>query len=145
MSEFTKSQTAIRKGINNEPTQEHLLNLCLLVGNVLQPIRDAFGPMSINSGYRCAELNTAIGGSPTSQHCAGMAADIEVSGLANYDLAKYIVDSGMKFDQLILEFPSKTDPKAGWVHVSYNEENRCQVLTATRENGKTVYKTGLVV
>lgn len=145
LGEFTKSQTAIRRGIKNEPTDEHLMNLLFLVGNVLQPVRDECGPVNINSGYRSSELNEAIGGSATSQHCAGMAADIEVAGVSNYDLAKYIADSDMDFDQLILEYPSADDPRAGWVHVSYTQSNRQQVLTAVREGGKTVYKSGLVL
>lgn len=146
MREFTKSQTATRLGIDNNPTEEHTQNIVALVENTLQPIRDVFGPVNLSSGYRSDALNEAIGGSKRSQHSKGQAADFEVSGMANIELAEGIVGSGIEFDQLILEFPDVNDPEAGWIHISYNTEgNRKQVLTAVREGGKVVYKTGLVV
>jgi hypothetical protein len=121
-------------------------NLQALVDNVLQPLRDALGkPISISSGYRSPDVNKAIGGSATSDHTRGQAADIEVAGMSNKDLAEHIRDN-LKFTQLILEFPSRNDPSAGWVHVSYNAKDlKCQVLTATRVNGRTVYTAGLVL
>ena len=147
LSEFTKSQTAIRQDIDNTPHAEHLEEAVALFENVVQSVRDKFGPTSINSGYRGPELNRAVGGSATSQHCNGQAVDIEVPGVPNYDVAKFIQDN-LDFDQLILEFAERGVPDAGWVHVSYkrNGENRKQVLTALRDpiTKKTKYHTGLI-
>lgn len=144
LTEFTKSQTALRMGIDNTPNDEHLESAKKLFVNVVQPVREEFGPTMINSGYRGPELNKAIGGSERSQHCKGEAVDIEVPGVSNYDVAKYIRDN-LDFDQLILEFYTPGIPDSGWVHVSYKEEgNRKQVLTALKEDGKTVYKPKLI-
>ena len=144
LSEFTKSQTAERKGIDNTPGEEHLEAAKHLFSNVVQKVRDNFGVTVINSGYRGPELNEAIGGSERSQHCKGEAVDIECPGTANYDLAAWIQDN-LDFDQLILEFYKPGIPDSGWVHVSYKSEgNRKSVLTAMKEDGKTVYKPGLI-
>ena len=144
LSEFTKSQTAERKGIDNTPGEEHLEAAEHLFSNVVQKVRDNFGVTVINSGYRGPELNEAIGGSERSQHCKGEAVDIECPGTANYDVAAWIQDN-LDFDQLILEFYKPGIPDSGWVHVSYKSEgNRKSVLTAMKEDGKTVYKAGLI-
>ena len=144
LSEYTKSQTAERKGIDNTPGEVHLERAQALFENVVQPGRDNFGVTIINSGYRGPDLNYAIGGSNTSQHCKGEAVDIECPGTPNYDVAKWIEDN-LDFDQLILEFYKPGIPDSGWVHVSYKEEgNRKSVLTAMKEDGKTVYKPGLI-
>lgn len=103
LAEFTKSQTAERKGLDNTPTDEHLVKATLLFTNVVQKVRDHFGPTVLNSGYRGAELNAAVGGSSKSQHCKGEAADIEVPGVPNAEVAQWIKDN-CDFDQLILEF-----------------------------------------
>ena len=143
LTEFTKSQTALRKGLDNSMPEEHLEAAKLLAEHVLQPVREHFGPTSINSGYRGAELNKAVGGSPKSQHCKGQAADIEVSGVSNYDVAKWI-EKNTDFDQVILEFYTLGVPDSGWVHVTYNAEgNRKKSLTATKVDGKTMYSLGL--
>jgi hypothetical protein len=143
LNEMTKSETASRRGISNLPSDEHLKNLKQLVEKVLQPIRDQFGPATINSGYRSPALNEAVGGSKTSQHCYGQAVDVEVRGVANYDLAKWIEDN-LDYDQLILEFYTPGIPDSGWVHVSYTGKNhRKQSLTASKVNGKTQYSVGL--
>jgi zinc D-Ala-D-Ala carboxypeptidase len=144
LAEFTKSQTAERKGLDNNPTDEHLVRAKLLFENVVQKVRENFGPTVINSGYRGAELNAAVGGSTKSQHCKGQAADIEVPGVANAEVAQWIVDN-CDFDQLILEFYTPGIPDSGWVHVSYvgPEENRKSILTASRVDGKTKYSIGL--
>ena len=144
MAEFTKSQTAERKGIDNTPQGEHLEAAKALFENVVQKVRDHFGPTVINSGYRSPELNAAVGGSATSQHCHGEAADIEVPGVANADLANWIVDN-TDFDQVILEFYTPGIPDSGWVHVSYKADgsNRGKPMTASRVNGKTVYSVGI--
>ena len=144
LSEFTKSQTALRQGIDNTPDGEHLEAAKELFANVVQPVRDNFGVTVINSGYRGPKLNEAVGGSSRSQHCKGEAVDIECPGTSNYEVAKWIEDN-LDFDQLILEFYTPGIPDSGWVHVSYKtEDNRKSILTAMKEEGKTVYKTGLI-
>jgi len=144
LKEFTKSQTAERRDIDNTPNDEHLENAEFLFGNVVQKVRDNFGPTTINSGYRGPELNEAVGGSSKSQHCHGQAADIEVPGVSNYEVAKWITEN-CDFDQVILEFYTPGVPDSGWVHVSYKKEgNRKSILTAMKEDGKTVYKVGLI-
>ena len=144
IQEYIKSQTALRQGIDNTPTEEHMGNATALFRNVVQKVRDQFGVTVINSGYRGEALNKAVGGSSTSQHCKGEAVDIECPGTPNHDVAKWIEDN-LDFDQLILEFYTPGVPDSGWVHVSYKSEgNRKSVLTAMKENGKTVYKPGLI-
>ena len=144
LSEFTKSQAAERLGIDNTPSQVVVNNLKLLVSNVLQPVRDHYGrTMVVSSGYRSPALNKAVGGAKTSDHMTGCAADIEIPGIANYDLAVYIRDN-LPFTQVILEFYTPGIPDSGWVHVSYDSDDlRKQTLTATRKDGKTVYLQGL--
>ncbi len=129
LAELTKSQTAVRKGIDNQPTLDHIENLTELCTHVLEPTRRNFGkPMVITSGYRSEELCEAIGSSKNSQHAKGEAADFEMFGVDNKELAKYIKNN-LVFDQLILEFYNPDDPSSGWVHCSYNkEENRKQSL-----------------
>lgn len=145
LSEMTKSETALRKGLNNLPTQDVISALQTLAVNVLQPVRDHYGrSVTVTSGYRSPEVNVAVGGSRTSDHCKGQAADIEIVGIANADLAKYIEDK-LQFTQLILEFYTQGIPDSGWVHVSYDPNNlKKQVMTALRRDGKTVYLPGLV-
>ena len=143
LRELTRSQTAIRKGIKNEPDQEQLMNLVALTVKILQPCREKFGSISINSGLRVLELNRAIGSGDKSQHTKGQASDFEAYAISNAQLADWIL-LNLSFDQLILEYPGK-DPRDGWVHCSYNRMgNRMQVLTAVKEKGKTVYKKGLL-
>ena len=144
MAEFIKSDTANRLGIDNTPEGEHLENAKALFENVVQKVRDHFGPTVINSGYRCPELNEAVRGSKTSQHCHGEAADIEVPGVANGDLAQWIVDN-LDFDQVILEFYTPGQPSSGWVHVTYKKDgsNRNKALTAAKVDGKTQYSNGI--
>jgi len=137
--EFTKSQTAERKGIENNPNEIHTIAMVELCDNILERVRSAFGkPVTINSGYRSPALCEAIGSKSTSQHCDGEAADIEIYGVSNYDLAKYI-EKNLNFDQLILECWDGIEPNSGWVHVSYVNDvaNRKDVLTYTRAGGYT--------
>lgn len=145
LAEMTKSETASRKGLENTPGEVEIENLRALAVNVLQPVREHYQKgVHINSGFRHPEVNAAVGGSKTSDHCKGQAADIEIPGVANADLAQWIVDN-LPFRQVILEFYTPGIPDSGWVHVSYVEgDNKKQVLTAMKENGKTVYKVGLV-
>ena len=142
LSELVKSQIAERKGISNNPSPTQIDNLKALCVNVLQPIRSHFdAPVLISSGYRSGELCIAIGSKPTSQHAEGKAADIEVYGVDNKELAEWIRDN-LEFDQLILEFYLDREPSSGWVHVSWNSgENRNQTLKALRnEEGKVDYR-----
>ena len=140
LSELTKSQTAERHGISNQPTEEHTENLRLLCENVLQPVRDQFGPVMISSGYRSEILSEKIGSSRKSQHCQGQAADFECHGHDNMEVFNWIVDN-TEFDQGILEFYTG-DPASGWLHFSYSEDgNRKQTLRAFRNDaGKTQYE-----
>jgi putative chitinase len=146
--EFTRSETATRKKIDNTPSPEHAQNLKNVCEKILEPVRNHFGkPVRINSGYRGPALNAAVGGSSKSQHCNGEAVDFEIDGLANPELAKWVTEN-CEFDQCILEFyDPKEGPNSGWVHASYTTKgpNRKQILTAVTENGKTVYKPGFVL
>ena len=147
LKEFTKSETAIRKRIDNTPNSVHATNLKAVCEKILEPVRNHFQkPVRINSGYRGPALNSAVGGSSKSQHCNGEAVDFEIDGLANPELAKWVA-ANCEFDQIILEFyDPKEGPNSGWVHASYSAgKNRKQKLTAVTENGKTVYKPGFVV
>ena len=131
LEEFTKSMTATRKGIDNTPGAGEIKNLENLCYEILEPLRAKFDkPITITSGYRSPQLAEAIGSKSTSQHCKGMASDIEIFGIPNIQVA-YWIQANCDFDQLILEFFNKDDPAGGWVHVSYNEKgsNRKQVLT----------------
>ena len=145
LKEMVKSQTAERKGINNNPSEDHMNNLKLLCENVLQPVRDHFGkPVVISSGYRSPELCEAIGSSSKSQHAKGEAADFEIPGVDNMQLAMWI-SKNTKFDQLILEYYEPGDPNSGWVHCSaVKEGSRAQVLKATKVEGKTKYENILL-
>lgn len=145
LSEMTKSDTALRLGIDNEPNEQQLAALQTLAEKALQPVRDHFQKgVKVNSGLRTLPVNRAIGSSDNSHHVRGMAADIEIPGVANAELAQWIVDN-LDFTQVILEFYTVGVPDSGWVHVSYVPEDlRKQVLTATKQNGKTVYLPGLV-
>ena len=144
--EMIKSSTANRLGISNEATREHIINLVNLCNYILQPVRDEFGPIRINSGYRSPALNTKVGGSKTSQHCNGEAVDFEQLGTSNPDVAKWITKN-LDWDQIILEFYIKGQPNSGWIHCSYKKDgtNRRKITTALRTGGKTVYKNGFVI
>jgi len=147
LNELTKSQTATRKGIDNKPTTEQVENLKSLSINILQKIRDHYErPVRVTSGYRSPELCVAIGSSAKSQHAKGEAADFEITGIDNFDLAIWI-SKYLEFDQLISEFYTEQHPDSGWVHCSYKADgkNRKQVLTAYKENGKTRYGKGLTI
>jgi hypothetical protein len=145
LHELSKSETALRMGLDNTPDDEATENLRLLCEKVLQPVRDHYGKgVKVNSAYRSPESNAAVGGSKTSDHCKGMAADIEIPGVANADLAQWIMDN-LDYTQLILEFYTPGIPDSGWVHVSFDPSNlKKQELTATKVAGKTQYLPGLV-
>ena len=142
LKELTKSESATRFGISNEPTEEALNNLQKLATHILQPVRDHFGkPLIITSGYRSPELCVKIGSTTTSQHTKGQASDFEIGGIANKDLSDWI-HQNLDYDQLILEFWKPEDANSGWVHCSYKGEgqNRKQYLRAFKETGKTKYE-----
>ena len=137
LKEVVKSNTATRLGIDNEPTSEHLENLIIIAEKVFQPIREHFKtPIGISSGYRSKELNTAVRGSSTSDHCKGMALDLDADifeGVSNKEIFEFIRDN-LEFTQLINEF------NYSWVHVSYDKNNlKKQILTAEKKNGRTKY------
>ena len=134
LGEFTRSESAKREGLDNTPTAEHLENLKTLCEKVLEPI-------NISSGYRGKMLNHFIGGSVSSDHCVGRAADIDMddsgTGVTNTEIFNYIKDN-LDYDQLIWEFGTKEKPD--WVHVGYRgKDNRKQTLRATKVNGKSHY------
>lgn len=142
LGEVSKSATAIKYGISNKPTGEHLSSLMLVAQKVFQPVRTHFNkPIAITSGYRSKALNDIIGGASGSQHSKGEALDLDADvygGLENYQIFNYIKDN-LAFDQLIWEFGDDENP--AWVHVSYKETgNRGEVLQAVKQNGKTIYK-----
>jgi zinc D-Ala-D-Ala carboxypeptidase len=144
LHEMTKSETALRLGLENQPNEQQLAALKVIAEKICQPVRDKFGPTKINSALRTLPVNRAIGSSDNSHHVRGMAVDIEVPGVPNAELAQWIVDN-LEFTQVILEFYTPGVPDSGWVHASYVPEDlRKQVLTATKQNGKTVYLPGLV-
>ena len=141
LEEFTKSMTATRKGIYNNPGAGDIKNLENVCYEILEPLRAKFEkPIIITSGYRSEELCEAIGSKKTSQHARGQAVDLEIGGIPNIKIASWL-SNNVDFDQLILEYYDKDDPAGGWVHVSYNEKgaNRKQVLTY---DGKR-YENGL--
>ncbi len=131
LRELTRSDTATRRGIDNTPNEDEIENLKLVAENILEPVRKHFGfPFSPNSGFRCLELNRAIGSKDTSQHIRGQAVDIELPGIDNFDLAVWIRDNVPSYDQLILEFHVPGDPTSGWVHCSFKAtDNRLAQLT----------------
>ena len=126
LKEFVRSNTAARLGINNNPSEDVKKNIELLVEKILDPLREKFGkPIIVTSGYRCKELNKAVGGAAKSQHMSGEAADIrtvEDSKSANKELFNLIIELGLPFDQLINEHDYD------WVHVSYGKRNRRMIL-----------------
>ena len=126
LKEMTVSQTAARRGIDNTPSEAVIKNLTSLCVNVLEPVRAQFGkPVIVTSGYRSADLNKRIGGSTTSQHCFGQAADFTVHGVPNVAVLRFIQQE-LRFDQLICEFHS-------WIHVSFaGSKNRFSSMKARK-------------
>jgi len=140
--EVTRSETAKRKGISNMPIAEHIENFKKLAENIFEPIRNHFNvPIHISSGYRSKELNTAIGGALSSDHCKGMAIDLDQQGhsggITNKEIFEYIKEN-LKFKQLIWEGGTKEEPD--WVHCAYDENNlKNEILRAVKVNGKMTY------
>ena len=140
--EGVRSNTAIRRGIDNTPNDEQLNNMETIAEKIFEPLRAYVGgPIKINSFFRCPELNKAIGGSSKSQHCKGQAMDIDdtFGRCTNAEMYHFIKEH-LDFDQMIWEFGDEDNPD--WVHVSYvsEDKNRNRCLQAYKENGKTKYK-----
>jgi hypothetical protein len=138
-AEIEHSNTAKRLGISNEMSEEHLENMQRLIDNLIQPMRDALGPIRISSGYRSKELNRAIGGSNNSQHSKAEALDLQFwkeGKMNNKVIYDWVIDSGIEFDQMINEFDFS------WIHISLkSKENRKEILEAYKnEKGKTKYR-----
>ena len=138
--ELTKSDTAIRKGIDNNPNADQVEKLKLLCENILQPVRDHFGRVKVTSGFRSPELCTAIGSSVNSQHAKAEAADFECPGVDNAELADWI-HRELPYDQLILEIYTPGEPNSGWIHSRWiADQPRASFLHDYRSEGKTKYK-----
>lgn len=139
LAEMSYSPTAIRKGIPNKPGPDAVKALTLLCEKVLEPVRAHFGkPVRITSGYRSPRVNVAVGGSATSQHCLGEAADFTVEGESNLAVCQWLLQN-LTYDQLIAEFG-----ESGWIHCSYSAHRlRNQELTAKKIGGRTKYLPGL--
>ena len=141
LQELTKSDTAIRLGIPNEPNSDQIAKLQNLCETLLQPVRDKFGPVIITSGFRSEQLCVKIGSSINSQHTKAEAVDFEVEGVDNADVAYWIKDNIPNWDQMILEFYTPGQPNSGWIHCSITSKlERKQFLSAYKEDGKTKYK-----
>ena len=140
--EATHSNTALRKNLDNNPNDEQLGFMKIIANGLFEPLRKwVGGPIKITSMFRGEPVNTAIGGSKTSQHMKGQALDLDdtFGHKTNAEMYHYIKDN-LDFDQLIWEFGDDNDPN--WIHVSYVEhrDNRKKCLKAYKENNKTKYK-----
>lgn len=143
-SEATKSQTAIRYGLDNNPSPKHLESMQYVAKHVFDPVREHFGiPIGVSSFYRSEAVNKKIGGSKSSQHRIGEAIDIDADmfgQITNQQIFEYIKDN-LEFDQMISEYPTGDEPS--WVHVSLSKfrNNRKEILVAFKNSeGKTKYK-----
>ena len=146
LGEVVNSYLANRLNIDNSPTEEDIYKLWIVVNKIAQPIRDYYNkPTFISSGFRCLELNQALGSSDNSQHIKAEALDLEVLGISNYDLSIWVRDN-LEFDQLILEKHDLNIPSSGWVHCSYNIfNNRNESLSYLKsDNGSYNYYNGIV-
>ena len=141
LQELIKSDTAIRKGIDNNPNADQIEKLKKLCENVLQPVRDQFGRVKVTSGFRSPELCVAIGSSINSQHVKAEACDFEVLGVDNAEVADWVYKN-CQTDQLLLEFYTPGEPNSGWIHASWVEfQPRAQYMLVYRdENKKVKYK-----
>ena len=141
-SEACHSFTAKRLGIANTPSEYQMWNMVVIATQIFEPLREwVGGPIKINSFFRSPELNTAIGGASSSQHCQGRAMDLDdVYGhKTNAEMFDYI-SMYLDYDQLIWEFGDDDNPD--WVHVSYVDQdtNRRRNLKAVKKSGKTIYE-----
>lgn len=138
LRELTRSQTAERLGIRNQPNSDQLLALTQVCANILEPARSHYAiPFGPSSGFRSAHLNEQIGGSARSQHCLGEAVDFEIPGVPTNVLASWCRDNLTDWDQLILECYQAGKPESGWVHCSFAPAMRREVLTYSVGKGYT--------
>jgi len=148
LAEFTRSATATQKGIDNTPSDTVIVNLLCLCQNVLEPLREWYGkPITIGSGYRCKNLNTAVGGVSNSQHMTGEAADLQITCVSkntptayNAELRKLFnfIKSSLPHDQVIMERNSPSSPTF-WIHVSCKRDvskNRKQVIELLNKHSR---------
>lgn len=129
LEELTFSETAARLGIDNTPGEEEIGNLIILCDELLEPIRTTFGPVHINSGYRCLELNRRLGSKDTSAHVKGLAADFRINGISPLEVCKVASQMGLPYQQNIHEF-------GRWTHIAaapHNQLPKRQVLTIDRK------------
>ena len=150
LKELTRSNTALRLGIDNEPSKEGIYKLTLLATQILQPLRDCLGALRVTSGYRSPELCVALGSKISSQHAKYEAIDLQYfkrGRMDNIKIYQALKELALPFDQVILEFGDATeyiDPEnPAWIHISYTlNDNRCQELVAYKDqNNKTKYRT----
>tara|TARA_R110000803_G_scaffold205959_1_gene272929 strand:- start:212 stop:673 length:462 start_codon:yes stop_codon:yes gene_type:complete len=139
--EAVRSDTADRLNIINLPNESELDNMSIISEKIFEPLRSHVGgPIRINSFFRSVELNKAIGGSSTSQHCKGQAFDLDDSYgcMTNAEMYKFVKDN-LDFDQMIWEFGDDENPN--WIHISYvsQEKNRNRCLKAWKDHGRTRY------
>ena len=148
LKELIRSNTALRLGIDNEPSKEGILKLTLLATSLLQPLRNAVGSLRITSGYRSPKLSEAIGSSSNSQHCRYEAVDMQYvkrGKMDNIKIYNALIDLDLDYDQCILEFGTSTkniDGEPDWIHLSWKVvDNRRETLVAYKdENNKTKYR-----
>ena len=136
--EFSKSVTADQNGIKNIPNEMEIAHLRMLCQKILQPARQALGPLKISSGFRSEELNKFVGGVEMSDHRQGYAADVIPYDVGTRKLAEWVVKNCPQFDQVILEFGTLKNPS--WIHLSIAPRNRKQILRAVYKNNKTIYE-----
>jgi zinc D-Ala-D-Ala carboxypeptidase len=135
LEEMTLSQTAVRAGIANTPNEPQILSLVRLCENILEPLRTMLGkPINVSSGFRNPIVNSLVGGSTTSQHMRGEAADFNVEGMTAQELFEFIMANDLPYDQLIQEFDR-------WIHISFGPRKRRQNLYARNNpiNNRTIY------
>ena len=146
--EATKSMTAIRLDIDNTPTKEQIENGKLVAATCFEPLRGHFGPLKVNSFFRCVKLNTSIKGSKSSQHCSMEAIDMENIGGLNSQLFIW-AKANLKFDQLIWEYPNPETHEPEWVHISYTNKralrNECLVCVKGKYIPYDVWIKNLVI
>ena len=148
LKELIRSNTALRLGIDNEPSKEGILKLTLLATELLQPLRNVVGSLRITSGYRSPQLSEAIGSSSNSQHCRYEAVDMQYvkrGKMDNIKIYNALIDLDLDYDQCILEFGTSTkniDGEPDWIHLSWKVvDNRRETLVAYKdENNKTKYR-----
>jgi zinc D-Ala-D-Ala carboxypeptidase len=137
LEEFTRSTTANKLKIDNSVPDELMQNV-QFTATQLELVRKALGtPIIITSGYRCQALNSRVGGVSTSAHTKGLAVDFKSSFGTPKEICQRLINAGVQFDKLIQEHNQ-------WVHIGFSQTNNRQILTAVKNAGKTIYKSGLV-